>query len=309
VSSLLGLDPATYVPHAVHRPDFGYPETNCWTDVIVELLHAQGREPLAGLGCALALDHEGDQFTFFKPRHDELEVLFGVDVHELQPYRAISRHVHGALAQGRTLIVEVDAWWLPDTAGTSYRQAHVKTAVAVDTLDDDQLVYFHNAGLHVLRDEDLARVFVPDVLPGYVETVRFDAGPALEGAELLGVARDLMRENLLRRPSRSPFVSYGEQLGHELDEVLALETDQVHVFAFATTRMAGAAMALAAAHTRFVLGADGSDAAAAFDRVSATTRTLTMRLMRRKPFDPTSLLDTLTADWSEAQERLDDLIA
>jgi hypothetical protein len=177
----------------------------------------------------------------------------------------------------------------------------------VDTLDDDKLVYFHNAGLHVLRGEDLERVLVPEVLPGYVEVVRFD-GEQPTPTELPIVARELMRDNLLRRPSRSPFVAFGDQLGRELDQVLALPPDQVHVFAFATTRMAGAAMALAAAHVRWVLGAEGEEPAAAFDRVSGTTRTLTMRLMRRKPFDPAELVGSLDADWTRAQELLDDIV-
>lgn len=305
MTTLLGLDPATYAPHPVHSPGFGYPETNCWTDVVVELLHAHGREPLAGLGCTLSLDHEGDQFTFFKPRPDELETLFGVDVHELQPYRSLRSHVSTQLEQGRTLIVEVDGWWLPDTAGTSYRHDHVKTAVAVDTLDDDKLVYFHNAGLHVLRGEDLERVLVPDVLPGYVEVVRFD-GERPPDEDLPALARELLRDNLLRRPARSPFLAFGDQLGRELDEVLALPPEQVHQFAFATTRMAGAAMALAAAHVRWVLP-EAEGAAAALDRVSGTTRTLTMRLMRRKPFDPSELLGSLDADWTRAHELLDAL--
>ena len=306
MSALLGLDPATYVPHAVHQPDFGYPETNCWTDVMIELLHARGDEPLAALGCTLALDHEGDQFTFFKPRPDELEALYGVDVHELQPYRPLAQHVHGALAQGRTLVVEVDGWWLPDTAGTSYRTTHVKTAIAVEALTEDRLVYFHNAGLHALSGEDLDEVLTPALLPGYVEVVRFDAGPRLAGAELRATAGELLRDNLLRRPARSPFVAFGEQLSAELEQVVALDQDQVHVFAFATTRMAGAAAALAAEHVRWTLGAE--QAADCFDRVSGTTRTLTMRLMRRKPFDPSALVESLAADWAEGHERLDDLL-
>ena len=307
MTSLLGLEPDSYVPHAVHGPDFGYPETNCWTDVLIELLHAHGREPLAGLGCALSLDHEGDQFTFFKPRQDEIEALYGIDIHELQPYRSFTSHLENQMAQGNTLIVEVDAWWLPDTRGMSYRSAHVKTSIAVDTLEPDRLVYFHGNGLYELTGEDRARVLVPDGLPGYVEVVRFDAGPRLEGEELRAVARELLRDHLLRRPSRSPFVAFGEQLGRELDDVLAMSPEDVHVFAFATTRMAGAAMALAAAHVRWVLGEAGAEAADAFDAVSATTRILTMRLMRRKPFDASGLVDALNSDWSRAQELLDTL--
>ena len=307
MTSLLGLEPRSYVPHAVHGPDFGYPETNCWTDVLIELLHAHGREPLAGLGCALSLDHEGDQFTFFKPRQDEIEALFGIDIHELQPYRSFTSHLENQLAQGNTLILEVDAWWLPDTRGMSYRTAHVKTSIAVDTVEPDRLVYFHGSGLYELTGEDRERVLVPDGLPGYVEVVRFDAGPQLAGEELRAVARELLRDNLLRRPERSPFLSFGEQLERELDDVLAMSPDDVHAFAFATTRMAGAAMALAAAHVRWVLGADGAEAADAFDAAAATTRTLTMRLMRRKPFDASGLVGALDADWSRAMDLLDTL--
>lgn len=308
MTALLGLDPATYVPHAVHRPDFGYPETNCWTDVVIELLHSQGLEPLAALGCTLALDHEGDQFTFFKPRPEELEALYGVDVHELQPFRAIASHIQTQLERSRTLIVEVDGWWLPDTAGTSYRAQHVKTAIGVASLTEERLVYFHNAGLFSLEGEDLERVLVPDVLPGYVEVVRFDAGERLEGPDLHGLSRELLRDHLLRRPAQSPFVGFGEQLDRELDDVVALEPADVHVFAFATTRMAGAAAALGAAHVRWLLGSSGEDAAQALDQVSQTTRTLTMRLMRRKPFDHTELVGALTTSWAEAHERLDALV-
>ncbi len=304
--ALAGLDPASYTCHPVHAPTFGYPETNCWTDVVLELLHALGREPLAALGCTVSLAHEGDQITFFKPRHDELEALYGVDVHELQPYRPLEQHVRTALDEDRTLIVEVDAWWLPDTAGTSYRTEHVKTAIAVASLTQDRLVYFHNAGLFSLTGEDLAHVLVPAPLPGYVETVRADAGPCLAGEELRSCATELLRDHLLRRPAVSPFVALADQLGRELDEVLALPAEDVHRFAFATTRMAGAAAALAAEHVRWVVRAD--EAAEAFDRVSTTTRTLTMRFLRRKPFDPGPLLTSLESDWAEAQDRLDDLL-
>ena len=296
-------DPETYVPHSVHQPAFGYPETNCWTDVVIELLHSRGLEPLAGLGCTVALHHEGDQFSFFKPRHDELEALYGVDVHELQPYRTVEEHWRVAAAQGRTLVVEVDAWWLPDTAGTSYRNDHVKTAVGIEDLTDDTLTYFHNAGLFALHGEDLHHVFRSE-LPGYCEVVTF--GTPLLGDALRDTARELLRANLARRPAVSPFVAFGDQLGRELDAVLALPAEQVHVFAFATTRMAGAAAALAAEHVHWVTGDD--EAAASFRRVSATTRVLTMRLMRRKPFDPSELLASLDADWTAAQERLDAVV-
>jgi hypothetical protein len=308
MTSLFGLDPSTYQRHPVHLPEFGYPDTNCWTDVVIEVLHASGNEPLAALGCTLALDHEGDQFTFFKPRQDELEALYGIAVYELQVYRPMLDHVAQQLALGRALIFEVDGWWLPDTEGASYRLAHGKTSVVVDSLSDDRLVYFHNGGVHELGGEDLEAIRTGGLLPGYAEVLRFDAGPRLEGEELRATARELLRENLLRRPAVSPFAGFAAQLDRELDDVLALDMTDLHTFAFATTRMAGSAAALAAAHVRWTLGPDAGEAADALERVGSGTRTLMMRLMRRKPFDPAPLVDGLAADWAEAHERLDELV-
>jgi hypothetical protein len=182
----------------------------------------------------------------------------------------------------------------------------VKTAIAIESVEDDRLVYFHNGGLFTLSGEDLAQVFSWR-LPGYVELVRFDAGPRLVGDELRATARELLREHLLRRPERNPFVSFGAQLGAELDELVQLDDVGVHAFAFATTRMAGAAAALAAAHVRWCLPGSSGGAAECLDRVALTTRTLTIRLVRRKPFDPGPLITALAGDWAEAQERLDEI--
>jgi hypothetical protein len=52
-------------------------------DVVIELLHALGVEPLAVLGSTVAVDFEGDNFTFYKPDHDDLRRFYGVDIQEL----------------------------------------------------------------------------------------------------------------------------------------------------------------------------------------------------------------------------------
>ncbi len=77
---------------------------------------------------------------------------------------------------GRTLIVELDSWYLPDTATTSYRAEHVKTSVAADAIDleNETLRYFHSGGLFELSGEDYRGVFrigeySDDVLPPYTE--------------------------------------------------------------------------------------------------------------------------------------------
>ncbi len=180
--SLLGLDPATYVPHEIHRGERSYTETNCYSDVLIELLHARGDEPLAAMAFVVRMDFEGDQWTFFKPPPDDVEALFGVDIHEMQPWRALPTQIAEQLDAGRTLIVELDSWYLPDTQSTAYRTEHVKSSAVMEAIDVDakRLRYFHNASLYELDGEDydgvfrLGRAFSDDVLPPYTELVRFD---------------------------------------------------------------------------------------------------------------------------------------
>jgi Domain of unknown function (DUF1839) len=81
--SLFGLQPDTYARHALHGSERVYPETNCYTDIVIELLHARGDEPLAAMGFIVRMDFEGDQWTFFKPPVEDLEALFGIDIHEM----------------------------------------------------------------------------------------------------------------------------------------------------------------------------------------------------------------------------------
>jgi hypothetical protein len=204
--SLLGLDPATYRSHSLHGSDRVYAETNCYTDILVEFVHARGGEPLAMMPCALSVDFEGDQWTFFKPRPEDVERLYGIDIHEMQPYRPLPVQIAEQVAMGRTLIVELDSFYLPDTASTSYRNDHVKSSVVAESIDPEgeRFRYFHGTGYHELEDVDyreifrLGREFSADVLPPYTELARLDAGPLLEGEELNAAARAVLAADLPR---------------------------------------------------------------------------------------------------------------
>lgn len=88
-ASLTGFAPDAYQRTELHSASRAYVESNCYTDVIVELLHARGLEPLAMFGHLVRMDFEGDQWTFFKPPPEDLESLYGVDIHEMQPYRPL----------------------------------------------------------------------------------------------------------------------------------------------------------------------------------------------------------------------------
>ena len=81
-----------YPRHAVHREDALWVEKNCYVDVVIELLHALGVEPLAVLGSTVAVDFEGDNFTFYKPDHDDLRYFYGVDIQELNVWLPLLEH-------------------------------------------------------------------------------------------------------------------------------------------------------------------------------------------------------------------------
>jgi Domain of unknown function (DUF1839) len=310
--SLFGLDPASYRPHALHSPERTYAETNCYTDILIELLHARGDEPLAAMGAAVRMDFEGDQWTFFKPPPEDLEELFGVDIHEMQPYRPLPDQAAEQIQRGRTLIVELDSWYLPDTAATSYRSEHVKSSVVIEAIDreGERLRYFHARSLHELSGENyrgvfrLGRHFSDDVLPPYTELVRLDAGPRLGSAELRDAALRRLRHHLLRRPATNPFVRFTAALERDLPRLLEGDSGDYHDYAFATVRMAGSAFEAAAAHIDWLLEGAGG-ASEAFTRIVQGCKALSFRLARRRAFEPASALADLGRAWEEAMSRLD----
>ena len=61
------LDPARHTRHELHDLDRDWPETNCYVDLWIEVLHAAGLDPHAMLPFVFAIDVEGDQWTFVKP--------------------------------------------------------------------------------------------------------------------------------------------------------------------------------------------------------------------------------------------------
>lgn len=311
-ASLFGVDPATYERHPLHAPSRAYSETNCYSDILVELLHARGDEPLAALGSTVHTDFEGDQFTFFKPAHDELQLLFGIDIHEMQPYRSLAQQAAEQLAVGRTLIVEVDSYYLPDTAATSYHHEHVKSSIIIESIDpaSAQLRYFHNAGLYDLEGDDFRGAFRcghrmdVEVLPPYTELVRFDAGARQAGERLRSAARELLSGHLIRVPATNPFERFGSHLVEHLPRLVEGEEAGYHAYAFATTRMAGAAFEVAASYVEWVLGEGGLPAAKAFGQIVAGSKTLSFKLARRRLFDPLPEISALAAAWDEGQGHL-----
>jgi hypothetical protein len=259
------------------------------------------------------MDFEGDQWTFFKPPPEDLETLFGIDIHEMQPYRPLPQQIAEQIALERTMIVEFDSFYLPDTQATSYRAEHVKTSVIAEAIDHEaeRFVYFHNTSLHALEGEDyrgifrLGRPFSDDVLPPYAELVRFDAGPRLQGAELRDAARQLLRRHLDHLPATNPFERFGEGLASELPALLAGDVDDYHDYAFATVRMFGSAFEITASPVEWLLGPQGEPIAANLGRIVETSKVLSLRLARRREFDPSPLVAELGGAWDEAMTALE----
>jgi hypothetical protein len=318
-TSIAPLDPATYRRHRLHGEDRVWAETNCYTDLLIELAHGLGFEPLAMLGFTLAIDFEGDQWTFFKPPAADLHALYGFDLQELAIWRPLAEHVAEQVEAGRPVLVELDSWFLPDPAGTAYRLAHTKTTVGVNEIDvaRRRLGYFHNAGYFALEGDDFSELFQLDgvpherVLPPYVEYVKWREGfVAPRGRDLAEAALPLLARHLARAPRENPFPRFRERLARDLEWLLAAPIERFHAYSFANLRQYGACFELAESHLRW-LGSHGiadlDRSAAALHEIAETAKRLQFQLARamarRKPLD-LAPIEAMAAQWTLALDGL-----
>ncbi len=274
------------------RRERNYVETNCYTDILIELLHARGDEPLAMMGCVLADRLRGRPVDVLQAAARRTwSASTGSTSTRCSP-TGRGRPDRRADRPGRTMIVELDSWYLPDTAATSYRTEHVKSCVIAEAIDPEgeRLRYFHGAWLLRARGRGLPRRLPlgqvsDDVLPPYTELVRLDAG-ARCGARSCARPRAELLASISRGPPDNPFVRFGEQLGRELPRLLEGDAAGYHDYAFATVRMVGSAFEAGASHVEWVLGERGAAAAAAMGRIVEGCKTLSFKLARRREFDP-----------------------
>jgi hypothetical protein len=242
----------------------------------------------------VAIDFEGDQWTFFKPPHGELWDLYGVDVQELTVWQPLLQHCVEHLGAGKLVSTESDAFWLPDTSGTDYRTNHVKTTIVVADIDVEQqrMGYFHNASYHELAGEDFVRTFRvgephdPTFLPLFAETIRFDRIARRPASELAVMSAELWRKHLQRVPDTNPIERFEARLMNDFPGIQAQGLPHYHAWAFATLRQLGAAFELSARaltwmHTHHPQpDATWMVAAQHFDQVSTSVKPLLLRLAR-----------------------------
>ena len=194
-----GADASAYKASALHDPARDWPQTNCYADLWIEAIHARGLPPQAMLGFTTTLDFEGDQFTFFKPPLEDIEALYGFIVHELSLYDDLAGHIEEQCARARLVMVEIDAFHLPDTRGISYRTESSKTTIGVNRIDrrGRTIDYFHNEGFFRAEAEDYDGLMAfgaqdgRQKLPPYAEIVKADS-PALDVRAMRSSARGLL---------------------------------------------------------------------------------------------------------------------
>jgi len=286
------LDPRTYRRHAIHGEGRAWAETNCYVDVLVEMLHGLGFEPIAALPFTLRIDFEGDQWTFFKFPHADILDLYALDINELNPWRSLAHHVDEQVALGRPVLVELDSFFLPDTHGTAYKLAHVKSTVAVNEIDIDarHLGYFHGQGYYHLGGQDFLDIFQIDglvherMLPPYIEYVKPVEQPVpAAGRELVEASVACLRRHLALVPRANPFHAFKERFRTDLEWLMGESIETFHQYSFATLRQYGACFELVETYLTW-LGAGGEqgldDAATAFRDISATAKAFQFQLAR-----------------------------
>jgi hypothetical protein len=321
---MMRLDTSTYRRHFLHADDRDWTERNCSIDSWIEVLHAQGLDPMAMLPFTLAVDFQGDQWTFYKPSPSELWELYGMDVQELNVWQPLLEHVVFHVGEGRLISTETDAFFLPDTRGTDYRAQHTKTNIVIHAVDVErrQLGYFHNAGCYQLEGDDFAGVFAlgapadPTFMPLFAELIRTDRRKQLTSASLRALSARLLDSYVARRPERNPVAAFAQSIDTDIQRVQPHGLDRYHAFAFANIRQLGSACELASLYLRWLHPPDGNaltDAADAFANISTTAKALILKGARavhaHRPSNVGPMLKAAAGEWDLAMRQIDDVLA
>lgn len=318
-SSISTLKPENFTAHPLlHGSAENFRETNCYSDLIIELVHACGLNPIACLGYTLASDMEGDQWTFGKPSHHDLEVLYGIRIEELSLYRSLLDQLVTQVSKCSIPLLEADAYHLPDVAGIDYRSNHVKTTIGITHIDVEQkrMYYFHNATFDTLEGEDFDGVVTPLVaaqtgyLPPYCEIAKLDRVHVLEDDVLRQHAFSLARHHLAKRPVKNPFISYLAAMAGHQQAIVQQGEAAYHAYTFVAPRQLGAAHQLGAHFLRWLDNGSGQllAAADAFDQIAILSKSLVLKLARvsfsGRAADLSGLINDMAVQWDIASLQL-----
>jgi hypothetical protein len=294
-------------PHALHGADRCWTETNCYIDLWIEILHALHLPPEAALGFAAAQDFEGDQFTFTKFPLEDLESLYGLKAQELAIYGPVEQHVLRQMARRRMCLVEVDAFFLPDTEGMSYRREHAKTTIAPNRLDPERrrVEYLHNATYAVAEGEDFDGLFQlgqdegrPSIWP-YVEFTTLEPVRRSQAA-LRAIAWEVFAWHLTRRPTANPIRAFQDAAPEQIEKLAGSE-QAFQAYAFHNLRLLGANFELLGSGLAWLQTDDPR--AGLCRQIAETAKTAQFQLARtvvgRKLGDFAQALDPAAAAWDQ----------
>jgi hypothetical protein len=313
-SQVIGVDAAKYRPHDLHLNERIWLETNCYVDLWIELLHSMRLDPVACMAFTVAMDFEGDQWTFFKPPHSDLYHLYGLDVQELNIWRAVEDQIIDQVQRRRIPLVEVDSYFLPDTAGVAYGMEHTKTTIAVQAIDPERrrLGYFHNSGYFELGDPDYTGLFGAwtDGLAPYTEFVKMDRVVARDEGELTMIAGTLVRDYVGRMPNVNPVSAYRSRFSSDVKWLAERDMTAFYKYAFATLRQCGACAEMASTFLSWLAARTGttSSASAELSSIATGAKTIQFKLARvmatGKPADLDPLLEQMESAWDRARTDL-----
>ena len=245
-----------------------YTETNCYTR------HPDRADPRARRRAAGRRRLHRARWTsratsgrFFKPPPEDLEALFGIDIHEMQPYRPLPRQIAEQIEAGRTLIVELDSWYLPDTAATSYRtrarqdlggrRGDRPAPPSASATSTTRACTSSRARTTGARSASAGRSPTTSSRPTRSSSAS-TAARACRASELRAAAASACCATISqRRPATNPFERFGAQLDARPAGAARRRCAQYHDYAFATVRMFGSAFEITASHVDWLLGARG----------------------------------------------------
>jgi hypothetical protein len=318
IAKLLNLTPENFAQHDLHNHERIFRETNCYTDLLIEVIHALGLNPIACLGFTLASDFEGDQWTFGKPSHDDLFKLYGLRIEELTMYRSMLEQMVCQVQMGSVPMIEVDAHFLPDTQGIDYRQSHTKTTIGITQIDieNKSLCYFHNATFTRLEGDDFTGIFLPSLskepayLAPYCEILKLNNVKKMGENALKTIAFESAALHFSKRTTNNPIETYAQYIMRHQDEIIQNGHQAYHAYTFVAPRQLGAAHELGADFLRWLNPEDTNLCAAAnaFTQIASLSKTLVLKLARinhtNKPANVEALLAQMHACWCDAERHL-----
>ena len=306
-----------FTPHPVHAAERHWPQSNCSLDLWIGYLHSLGLAPEALMGALVQLDYEGDQFTFCKFDAGDLSRMHGLVLRELALYDRLQDHIVTQVARGHLVLVELDGYHLPDTAGTSYQREHSKTTVGIQAIDPQRqtLSYFHNSGFYTLAGADYAALFAVDaqdrqatgaLLP-YTEYL-LSKQPALQGEALKQAARQALHQHVGLAPTENPFRVYQRQYDADLARVIARGNDYFHLYAFNHFRQFGSVSGLLEAFFRWLGDEALQPLALHCEQIAAKAKLMQFRVVRavarQRPDDSGLILSDIATHWDAVMAAL-----